>query len=301
MLAKCAVRMTVKILPFFLFTTLMYAWCFVSWDTDPPRKWYYCPCSCKDFDNASGAAACFGGAPTEKPMGGTIVRHSPTDVRYVPKSGAEMQFASDAMQAQFDKRNPAIVKTGPRIVIRDDNGVISDARLQELSKLTGATIVTANDCHPPNIWNGKTCVDGANPTYNTGAAFPAVRANDCHPPNVWNGKACVDAANPTYITGAAILRVDSDTDGKVKCTSSLSGKTAACNGSHIAQLNKALAGASNSGVKSLALAKDGSLMCATSSGTGPCTAAHLPDLKRANARVNSETEKANQTAPASRK
>ena len=87
-------------------------------------------------------------------------------------------------------------------------------------------------------------------------------------------------------------------DGKVHCTFSVSGKTAACTASEIAQLNAALAkgsavpGAAKTGVKSVALAKDGSLMCTTGSGTGPCTATHLTDLKQADSRVNSEPEQA---------
>jgi hypothetical protein len=88
-------------------------------------------------------------------------------------------------------------------------------------------------------------------------------------------------------------------EGKVWCGTSPAGKTQACTASQVAQLNKALGemvfskgGTPKTSVKSIALAKDGSLMCTTSSGAVPCAATHLPDLKQADARVNNELEQA---------
>ena len=104
------------------------------------------------------------------------------------------------------------------------------------------------------------------------------------------------------------IQVVTGPDGKVHCTSTpASGKAADCNASQMAQLNKALAGfidfskggkPKNSGVKSITQAKDGSLMCTTASSTSPCTSTHLPDLKQADARVNSELENATPASPA---
>jgi len=94
-------------------------------------------------------------------------------------------------------------------------------------------------------------------------------------------------------------------NGKVLCTSSAAGKTAPCTASEVASLNSALSahykgikgGIPANSVKSIALAKDGSLMCVTASGTAPCTSTHLPDLKQADARVNSELDNATPNAP----
>ena len=100
------------------------------------------------------------------------------------------------------------------------------------------------------------------------------------------------------------IRVLPGPDGKPKCTSTAAGKTVPCGASEVASLNKALAGMiftkTGASVKSVALAKDGSLMCTTISGTVPCNSTHLPDLKQADSRVNSELEQ-NQAAPASQK
>jgi hypothetical protein len=102
------------------------------------------------------------------------------------------------------------------------------------------------------------------------------------------------------------LGVVSGPDGKVWCSSPVSSKPAPCTESQVARLDKALANSGakerskNSSIKNVALAKDGSLMCLTSSGTGPCTAAHLPELKQADARVNNELENATQTPPPQR-
>jgi hypothetical protein len=88
-------------------------------------------------------------------------------------------------------------------------------------------------------------------------------------------------------------------EGKVWCGTSSARKPLACTAGQVAQLNTALVkmmdlnkGKSTTSLKSIALAKDGSLMCTTGSGTGPCTATHLPDLKAADAKVNSELENA---------
>jgi sugar lactone lactonase YvrE len=94
-------------------------------------------------------------------------------------------------------------------------------------------------------------------------------------------------------------------EGHVWCGTSPSSKPQACTAIQVAQLNKALAGMKTvkgptSGINSIALAKDGSLMCASSSGTVPCTSKHLPDLKEADARVNSELENVTGT-PATQK
>ena len=76
-------------------------------------------------------------------------------------------------------------------------------------------------------------------------------------------------------------------DGKVRCTSAVFGPTTACSARELTQLNTAFAGlidsskggtSKSSSVKGVTQAKDGSLMCATASGTVPCGAAHLPDL-----------------------
>src|SRR5271157_515370 len=82
-------------------------------------------------------------------------------------------------------------------------------------------------------------------------------------------------------------------DGKPRCT--VADKP--CTKDQVTQLNAALPGMKTvkSGpdprsVKSISLAKDGSLTCETASGTTPCTAAHITDLKAAAARVNSELE-----------
>jgi hypothetical protein len=84
------------------------------------------------------------------------------------------------------------------------------------------------------------------------------------------------------------LNIVSGATGEVRCTSSASGKTAVCTESEVALLNKELArsrptkvSTGDVGVESVALAKDGVLMCATSSRTGPCTAAHIADLNTA--------------------
>ena len=69
------------------------------------------------------------------------------------------------------------------------------------------------------------------------------------------------------------IRVLPGPDGKPKCTSTAAGKTVPCGASEVASLNKALAGMiftkTGASVKSVALAKDGSLMCTTISGTVP--------------------------------
>jgi len=82
-------------------------------------------------------------------------------------------------------------------------------------------------------------------------------------------------------------------DGKTHCT--VAGTP--CTKDQVTQLNAALPGMKTvkSGpdprsVKSISLAKDGSLMCETAAGTIPCTAAHTTDLNAAAARVNSELE-----------
>ncbi len=87
-------------------------------------------------------------------------------------------------------------------------------------------------------------------------------------------------------------------DGKPRCT--VADKP--CTKDQVTQLNAALPGMKTvkSGpdprsVKSISLAKDGSLTCETSAGTTPCTAAHITDLKAGAARVNSELE--NRSAP----
>lgn len=88
-------------------------------------------------------------------------------------------------------------------------------------------------------------------------------------------------------------------DGKTHCIVA----DKACTKDQVTQLNAALPGMKTvkSGpdprsVKSISLAKDGSLMCETAAGTIPCTAAHITDLKAAAARVNKELE--NRSAPA---
>jgi hypothetical protein len=87
-------------------------------------------------------------------------------------------------------------------------------------------------------------------------------------------------------------------DGRPHCTFSVAGKAEPCTATEIAQFNAALAkssaapGAAKTAVKSIALAKDGSLMCTTSSETGPCTAAHLHDLKQASEVHSNELEPA---------
>lgn len=95
------------------------------------------------------------------------------------------------------------------------------------------------------------------------------------------------------------IEVGPGPDGKVlHCTFSISGKTAPCTAVEIASLNVALAkssaapGAAKTAVKSIALAKDGSLMCTSSSETGPCNAAHLHDLKQASEVHSNELEPA---------
>jgi hypothetical protein len=87
-------------------------------------------------------------------------------------------------------------------------------------------------------------------------------------------------------------------DGKTHCT--VADKP--CTKDQVTQLNAALPGMKTvkSGpdprsVKSISLAKDGSLMCETAAGTIPCTTTHITDLKAAAARVNSELE--NRSAP----
>lgn len=74
-------------------------------------------------------------------------------------------------------------------------------------------------------------------------------------------------------------------EGHVWCGTSSAGKPQACTSSQVAQLNTALGKLTKqeptTSIKSIALAKDGSLTCTTASGTVPCTAAHLPDLKAA--------------------
>ncbi|MGA3018188.1 MAG: hypothetical protein ABSF62_13795 [Bryobacteraceae bacterium] len=87
-------------------------------------------------------------------------------------------------------------------------------------------------------------------------------------------------------------------DGKTHCT--VADKP--CTKDQVTQLNAALPGMKTvkSGpdprsVKSISLAKDGSLVCETAAGTVPCTAAHITDLKAAATRVNNELE--NRSAP----
>lgn len=97
--------------------------------------------------------------------------------------------------------------------------------------------------------------------------------------------------------------------GKVLCTSTTAGKTAPCTAGEVAQLNKALASTNAAAdrrihepitvIREVSLAKDGSLMCTTVSGKVPCSSTHLPGLKQADSRVNSELEQVD--APASQK
>ena len=94
--------------------------------------------------------------------------------------------------------------------------------------------------------------------------------------------------------------------GKARCTSSASGKAAPCTASEVASLNAALSarykvikgGIPANSVKSNVVAKDGTLMCVTASGTASCTSANLTDLKQADARVNSKLDNATMKSPA---
>jgi len=101
------------------------------------------------------------------------------------------------------------------------------------------------------------------------------------------------------------IKIFPDPNGKIHCTLTTAGKTAPCTASELAKLNAALssgqkAGTPSSSVKTVALAKDGSLMCTTGSGTVPCTSSHLTDLTPAYSRVNSELEQATQDVPAAK-
>lgn len=86
-------------------------------------------------------------------------------------------------------------------------------------------------------------------------------------------------------------------DGKVHCTVTTGGKPLPCGSTQIASFNAGLKASTGSTVKSVALAKDGSLTCTTATGVVPCSTTHLKDLKQAESRVNSELEQV-QASPA---
>ncbi|HVB35242.1 MAG TPA: hypothetical protein VNJ52_12845 [Patescibacteria group bacterium] len=108
-------------------------------------KWEYSGGTCADWNDyaqnsGDNGFACFNFGTAVQ-----IVRHSPTEVSIVGSSGQQMPLASDAMQRAFDRvvRKALAHKPPQRILIRDDHGVISNQRLAEISKRTGAKIVNA--------------------------------------------------------------------------------------------------------------------------------------------------------------
>ena len=139
-------------------------------------------------------------------------------------------------------------------------------------------------CQPKNVGNND--VKTAGPSSTTPGRGPVVEGQSS------------GVVNSSRSNIKNNITVFPDPGGKgLHCTFSVSGKAVPCTASEIAKLNAALTkgnaapGAAKTGVNSIALAKDGSLMCTTSSGTGPCTGTHLTDLKQA-ARANNELEQA---------
>jgi len=120
------------------------------------------------------------------------------------------------------------------------------------------------------------------------AASMAYAADECPQGYYYNGTKCA-AVNTSRSNVKNNIQVLPGPDGKVRCTSSASGKSAPCADGEIARLNKALSGhivftkggAPAGNVASITQAKDGSLSCTTSTGTGPCTAAHVTALNNA--------------------
>ena len=108
-------------------------------------KWQYSGGTCADWnDYATGGGdpgfACFNFG-----VAVTLTRTSPTDVQISTPSGQSVPLASDSMQRAFDRvaQRAMANKRPKRIVIKDDHGVISNRRLAQISKETGARIVDA--------------------------------------------------------------------------------------------------------------------------------------------------------------
>ena len=108
-------------------------------------KWMYSGGTCagwNDYAKNSGDSgfACFNFGVADM-----ITRHSPTSVLISTPSGQAMPLASDAMQRAFDRvaRQAMAERPPKRIMIKDDHGAISNQRLDQISKETGARIVNA--------------------------------------------------------------------------------------------------------------------------------------------------------------
>jgi len=108
-------------------------------------KWEYSGGTCADWNDYAQNSGDSGFACFNFGVAVQLVRHSPNEVSIVGSSGQQMPLASDAMQRAFDRVAPKALAHKPpqRIMIRDDHGVISNQRLAEISKQTGARIVSA--------------------------------------------------------------------------------------------------------------------------------------------------------------
>jgi len=108
-------------------------------------KWQYSGGTCADWNDYAQNSGDSGFACFNFGVADTITRHSPTSVLISTPSGQARPLASDSMQRAFDKvAQRAMAERPPkRIVIKDDHGVISNKRLAQISKETGAKIVDA--------------------------------------------------------------------------------------------------------------------------------------------------------------
>ena len=108
-------------------------------------KWEYSGGTCADWNDYAKNSGDSGFACFNFGVADTITRHSPSSVLISTPSGRALPLASDSMQRAFNRLAQQAMAARPpkRIVIRDDHGVISNQRLEQISKQTGARIVNA--------------------------------------------------------------------------------------------------------------------------------------------------------------
>jgi hypothetical protein len=108
-------------------------------------KWQYSGGTCADWNDYAKNSGDSGFACFNFGVADTITRHSPTSVLISTPSGQALPLASDSMQRAFDRvaRRAMAQRPPKRIMIKDDHGVISNERLDQISKETGARVLNA--------------------------------------------------------------------------------------------------------------------------------------------------------------
>jgi hypothetical protein len=108
-------------------------------------KWMYSGGTCADWNDYAQNSGDNGFACFNFGVADSISRISPTSVMISTPSGRKMPLASDTMQRAFNRvaRQAMTAQHPKRIEIRDDHGVISNQRLAQISKETGAKVVAA--------------------------------------------------------------------------------------------------------------------------------------------------------------